>query len=154
MPTTITHRQPWPESSATRHAVSVNVFLMVLALAGCAALWYVAYRIEPHYASKDGRRFLCIGQWVSAHGDPEGRKREVRIIVLPEGQLRMDVKRRMRHTFSVWSIEGKAVEPPPRRAVYVLRGNAVGGTQRMTIQLPSKSRAVAVLDEALAKTKS
>lgn len=137
-----------------RQAVSVDLFWMVLALAVCAALVYVGYRIEPHHVSKDGRRFLSTGQWISTYGDPEGRKREVWISVLPDGQLQIDVKRRMHRDVSHWSIEGKAAEPPPRRAVYVLRSlNASGSTQRMAIQLPSKSRAVAVLDEVHAKTR-
>ncbi len=135
-----------------RQAGSVDLLWLVLALGVCAALWYAAYRIEPHHVSKNGRRFLSTGQWMSKHGDPEGRRREVWTTVLPDGQLQVDVKRRMHHDVSHWSIEGKAPEPPPRRAVYVLRGlNADGSTQRMTIQLPSKSRAVAVLDEVLAK---
>ena len=37
-----------------------------------------------------------------------------------------------------------------QREVYVLRTiNVLGGTDRMTIKVPSKSRAVAILDEAM-----
>ena len=137
-----------------RQAVCVDVFFVVLAVAICAALFYIGYRIEPHYVSKDGHRFLSTGQFISAHGDPEGRKREVWISVLPGNRLQMKAKRGLRRTVSDWSIEGKADEPPPRRAVYVLCSRTPGGTtHRMTIQLPSKSRAVAVLDEALAQTR-
>ena len=126
---------------------------MLVAIAVCAALWYAGYRLEPHYSSKDGRRFLCTGQWMSARGDPEGRKREVRIVVLGDGRLQMEVKRGLRRKASYWSIEGKASHSPGKRAVYVLRANAVGGTQRMTIQLPSKSRSVPVLDQALTRSR-
>jgi hypothetical protein len=154
MPTTITHRQLWPTSNAMRQAGGVDVIMVVLALAVCVALWYVGYRIEPHYVSKDGHRFLCTARLIAANGAAEGRKREVRISVQPYGRLRLDVKRGMRHHFSEWSIEGKAGEPPPRRTVYVLRSlDSAGGTERMIIQLPSKSRAVAVLDQVLAETR-
>jgi hypothetical protein len=154
MPMAIPHLRPWPKLSSMRQAVCVDVFFVVLAVALCAALFYVGYRIEPHYASKDGHRFLSTGRWISAHGDPEGRKREVLIIVLPDHSLQMKAKRGIRRTVSYWSVEGKADEPPPRRAVYVLCSRTPAGTtHRMTIQLPSKSRAVAVLDEALAKTR-
>jgi hypothetical protein len=133
--------------------VAVDVVWIVLALAVCGGLIYVGYRIEPHYVSKNGRRFLCTGQLLSAYGDPDGRRREVRISVLPDGALQMDVKRGMRRSLSMWSVEGKAAEPPPRRVVYVLRGrDDAGATQRMVIRLPSNSRAVATMDDVLAST--
>jgi hypothetical protein len=129
----------------------VDVLWVLLALGLCAGLMYLGYRIEPHYVSKDGRRFLCTGQQVSTHGIPDGRRREVRISVLPDGQLQMDVKRGMRLSISMWTLEGKSAEPPPRRAVYVLRGNDEhGATQRMIIRMPLTSRAVTTLDTVLA----
>jgi hypothetical protein len=128
----------------------VDVFWMLLALGVCGALMFLGYRIEPHYASKDGRRFLCTGQQVSSYGEPEGRRHEVRISVLPDGALQMDTKRGMRRTISLWTLEGKAAEHPKRRLVYVLRGtDGSGVTQRMTIRLPPKSRAVAILDNVV-----
>ena len=138
-----------------RQAALVDVFFVALAVAGCAALMYIGYRMEPHYASKDGRRFLGTGQWITTLGNPEGRKREVWITVLPDARLEMTIKRGFRRTASnEWSLEGKSAEPPPRRAVYILRSrNAEGAMQRMTVQLPAKSRSVAVLDEVLASTR-
>jgi hypothetical protein len=133
-----------------RQACGVDVFLMLLAVALCAGLVYVGYRIEPHHVSRDGRRFLCTGQWLSAEGGTDGRKREVWISVLPSGQLEVDVKRRIHHDVTTWALEGKSASPPPKREVYVLRTlHALGGTQRMTIKMPSKSRAVAILDAML-----
>lgn len=123
---------------------------MLLAVAICAGLLYVAYRLEPHHVSKRGDRFLCTGQWISPGGDTDGRKREVWVVVLGAGQLQVDVKRRMRHDVTNWTLEGKAASPPPHRAVYVLRTiNALGSTERMTIKVPSRSRAVAILDAML-----
>jgi hypothetical protein len=137
-----------------RQAGDVDVFLMVLAVALCVGLVYVGYRIEPHHVSKDGRRFLCTGQWISAEGSNEGRKREVWVSVLPSGQLEVDVKRRMHHDVTTWALEGKSSSPPAKREVYVLRTlHALGGTQRMTIKLPAKSRAVAILDAMLPSPK-
>ena len=127
----------------------------MLAVAVCAGLLYAGYRIEPHHVSKDGSRFLTSGQWISNHGEPTGRRREVWVRVLPGGQLQVDVKRRMRHDVTHWSIEGKSAEPPPRRAVYVLHSiSHLGTTQRMTIKVPAKSRAVSILDEAIANRAS
>ncbi len=138
-----------------RQACRVNVFWMVLGIGVCAGLVYIGYRIEPHHVSKDGSRFLGSGQWISSQGEPAGRQREVWIVVLPGGQLQVDVKRRMHHDVTHWTIEGKAPDPPPKRAVYVLRTiNHLGAIQRMTVKVPAKSRAVGILDEAIANRTS
>jgi hypothetical protein len=130
----------------------VNAFWMALAIVVCAALVYLGYRIEPHHVSKDGSRFLTSGQWLSSEGQPQGRRREVWVRVIADGQLQIDVKRHMRHDVTHWTIEGKSPEPPPRSAVYVLRTlTRTGATQRMTVKLPAKSRAVGILDEAIAR---
>jgi hypothetical protein len=128
---------------------------MLLAIGVCAALLYLGYRIEPHHVSKDGSRFLSSGQWISPQGDPDGRRREVWVKVLPDNQLQVDVKRHMRHDVTHWSIEGKSSAPPARRAVYVLRSlDHRGLTQRMTIRVPAKSRAVQSLDALIANRAS
>ena len=103
-----------------RQACVVDALWLLLAIVVCAGLFYVGYRIEPHRVSKDGRRFLCTGQWISAHGDNEGRRREVWISVLPDNQLQVDVKRRLHHDLSMWSVEGKAAKPPAD-ALHVLQ---------------------------------
>lgn len=138
-----------------RQATQVDVFWLLLALAVCAALLYLGYRIEPHHVNKDGNRFLCTGQWISNEGDLDGRRREVWVDVEQSGQLRVDVKRRLRHDVTHWWIEGKSPKPPHRRVVYALRTiNILGGVERMTIQLPAKSRAVGVLDELMTNHRS
>jgi hypothetical protein len=135
-----------------RQAKPVDVLWLLLALGVCVVLVYLGYRIEPHHVNKDGSRFLCTGQWISAEGDLDGRRREVWVDVQQSGQLRVDVKIRLRHDVTHWWIEGKSPKPPRRRTVYALRTiNILGGVERMTIQLPAKSRAVRVLDELMAK---
>jgi hypothetical protein len=135
-----------------RQAKPVDVLWLLLALGVCVVLVYLGYRIEPHHVNKDGSRFLCSGQWISAEGDLDGRRREVWVDVEQSGQLRVDVKIRLRHDVTHWWIEGKSPKPPRRRTVYALRTiNILGGVERMTIQLPAKSRAVRVLDELMAK---
>ena len=133
-----------------RQAVRVDAFWLLLALAVCAALVYAGYRIEPHHVSRNGQRFLATGQWISTDGDNTGRRREVWVNVLPDRQLQIDVKRRLHHDVTNWSIEGRSPAPPPRRVVYVLRSvSAWGSTQRMTIQVPARSKIVATLDQEL-----
>jgi hypothetical protein len=135
-----------------RQAKPVDVLWLLLALGVCLVLLYLGYRIEPHHVNKHGSRFLCTGQRISAEGDLDGRRREVWVDVEQSGQLRVDVKIRLRHDVTHWWIEGKSPKPPRRRTVYALRTiNILGGVERMTIQLPAKSRAVIVLDELMAK---
>jgi hypothetical protein len=136
---------------AIGQAVEVDVVWAVLGIGLCAGLIYLGYRMEPHRVSKDGKRFLCTGQRLGPGGDTDGRKREVWITVLDRGQVQVDVKRRLRHDLSHWSLEGKAPSPPKGRAVFVLRtANTLGGLDRMAIRLPAKSKAVAVLDDMIA----
>ena len=132
-----------------RQAGRVDVFLMLLAIAVCVGLLYLGYHIEPHHVSRQGDRFLCMGQWLSPRGEADGRRREVWINVLETGHLQVNTKRRLRHDVSTWSLEGKAASPPPRKAVYVLRTVNTGATERMTIKIPAKSRAVHILDALL-----
>ena len=137
-------RQAWDVEAAA---------YLILAILVCAGLLYLGYRIEPHHVSKDGRRFLCSGQWLTADGETEGRRREVWVRLESNGQLRVDVKRRLRHDVTHWWIEGKAPNPPHNRTVYALRSiNILGGVERMVIQVPAKSRAVPVLDAVFADT--
>jgi hypothetical protein len=139
-------RQAWDVEAAA---------YLILAILVCAGLLYLSFRIEPHHVSKDGRRFLCSGQWLTADGETEGRRREVWVNVEASGQLRVDVKRRLRHDVTHWWIEGKSANPPRNRMVYALRSiNILGGIERMVIQVPSKSRAVSVLDAVLADANS
>ena len=126
---------------------------MLLAIAVCAAMFYGGYRIEPHRVSKDGTRLLCTGQWITADGANDGRRREVWIGVLPSGQLEVDVKKRLHHDVTTWAMEGKAPTPPPKRAAYVLRTLSEGATQRMILTMPAKSRAVGILDGLLPRQK-
>ena len=136
-----------------RQAWCVDALWLVLAIAVCAGMFYVGYRIEPHRVSKDGRRFLCTGQWISAHGENEGRRREVWISVLSSGQLEVDVKKRVHREVATWALEGKGSTPPPKRTAYVLRTLSEGATQRMILTMPAKSRAVGILDALLPNPK-
>lgn len=122
-------------------------FLLVV-----GGMYYVAFRIEPHWVSKDGRRFLCNVRPVTLRGASEGRARETWIIVRGDGTLQLDQKRRLgRRVSEIWTLTGKAPTPPPKRAVYLLRshGDTVGD-DLLALQLPCNSRAVKVLDDLLA----
>ena len=98
------------------------------AIAVCAGLIYVGYRIEPHHVSKDGTPLSrAPGSGSRAHGDRRVADARCGSTCCPSGQLEVDVKRGMHHDVSHWLIEGKSPEPPPRRAVYVLRSVTATG---------------------------
>lgn len=124
---------------------------IVLFIGGMAGLWWLAYRIEPHYSSKDGRRFLCTAQEVEG-GEPTGRPR-TRVIVMDDGALHCSQKRMMRRSGALWVLVGKSPTPPKRLEVYVAQqfedGRAT--TSQLSIRVPRSSRVVPVLDEALAR---
>jgi hypothetical protein len=137
-----------------RHNGRVSVVLWsVIPLAVVAGLYYLAYRIEPHWVSKDGRRFLCNVEPITKLGVSEGRPRETRVMVLPDGSLQLDRRRPMRKRLSeVWTLAGRSPDAPPKRAVYVL--NMLfddGSAGQLAVRLPADSRAVPVLDEILAR---
>lgn len=116
-----------------------------------AGIYYVGYRLEPHWVSKDGRRLLCNVQTIAGPGGVDGRAKETRITVLSDGSLQLDRRRRVRRGMSqVCTLYGKAPAPPPRRVVYLLNTRLVDGTSlQYAVRLPATSRAVPVLDAIL-----
>ena len=133
---------------------AVYVLWGLLMVAGCGALMYLANRIEPHWVSKDGKRFLCNAQPLSTHGDPAGRWREVRVTVLTDAAVQLDQRRRLtsrRLAADIWKVEALAPEPPRGRAVFLLRSrSAAAGKELMAVRLPAKSQAVTTLQRCLA----
>jgi hypothetical protein len=116
-----------------------------------AGLWVVAYRIDPHYSSKDGTRFLCHGQQL-VDGQANGRRKETRVTVLPDGVLLCSQKRYMRKSDARWAIVGKSQTPPKNKAVYLVRQFQDGKwlAPQLSLSMPAKSRVVPVLDAAMA----
>ena len=144
-------------------------FLAIIAVCGLC-LWF-AFRIEPHWASKDGSRFVCFGQALTSHGVPIGRWREMRISrvggdsleVRPRrGSLTMDktsmpspksMLTRRNTKASYWKVIGRTQEHR-NKVIYMLNGSNDADLPAMiALRLPSKSRAVKTLEE-LAVNKS
>ena len=124
----------------------------VLFLAAMGGLWWLAYRMDPHYSSKDGRRFLCHGQQLT-HGLPDGRRKETRVTVHDDGTLVCTTKRFGRSTHDRWAIIGKSTTPPKSKDVYLVRQFDDDGwmDDQYALTIPSKSRVIPVLDEAMAR---
>ena len=123
----------------------------LLSVGLCVGLGWVAYRMEPHWVSKDGERFLCAGQMMNTFGDPLSRWRETRVTLLTAGQVRVDQKKLFGRSTSFWQVQHRSPEPPRGKAVFVLRGSTDDGTPALlTLRMPARSRAVATLTHHIA----
>lgn len=130
----------------------MEIVWFAIAIAVCGLLGWLAFRIEPHWVSKDGHRFLCNAQRLTARGEPETRWRETRVIVNNADQVQVDQKRFMRRTSTFWQVVSRSEDPPRGREVFLLTGFDDRGTPVMlALRLPKKSRAVATLQRLLAR---
>ena len=117
---------------------------IIVAIAICIGLLWGARRIEPHWSSRDGHRFIARAQVLGIGDIPEGGWKEVRgsiegdQVVLAARGLRAV---RLRGTYRVVT---KSPEPPRGKVVYLLAGE-----QRVVLRMPRSSRTVAVLDRLL-----
>src|SRR5262245_45339302 len=129
--------------------------LQYVAIGGFAVLlMWLPFRMDVHWVSGDGRRFICRGQLRDDQGVAQGPWREYRVQVAPDGEV-VAYRRSLLggKRGGSWSITDRADDAPPRRAAYVLRPrhDAVG---ELVIRLPAQSRAVGVLDDLAARTDS
>ena len=132
----------------------MDVVWVLLAAAVCAGLFSLAYRIEPHWVSKDGQRFMCTVQSLGKHDVPESRIHEARGRLNEDGTIRLDQKQTMRRTSSMWQIVGRAPLQPKGKVVFTIReirspGAADGAARRITLRLPAKSTLIAELDSRI-----
>lgn len=107
-------------------------------------LVWMVFKLEPHWASKDGKRMIARIQPLGQHDEPEGRWREMRVFI--DGNIialstRGIGSSGLRGTYRA---KGKSPEPPRRREIYILQGE-----YRVLLRVPSNSRAVPVLDGLL-----
>ncbi|MCE9623305.1 MAG: hypothetical protein K8R99_13265 [Actinomycetia bacterium] len=127
------------------------VWLAVLIVV-IGAMWWIGYRMEPHWVSKDGQRFMC-GTQEFFHGTLAGHPRETQVAFMAGGTLHITQKRVMRRQRSLWTLVGKSADPPKGLEIYVAQQSVDGvATQTMlALRIPKKSRCIALLDAELAK---
>lgn len=131
---------------------TVDYVWLALIIVGMGGMWWVAYRMEPHWVSRDGSRFLCTVQeldGVNAVGHP----REARVLVTADGALYVTQKRMLRRHTTMWTLVAKAPEPQRKIQVFVARHREAGSRieSHLALRIPTKSRCVAILDELLAR---
>jgi hypothetical protein len=112
----------------------------------------VAYRMEPHWVSRDGQRFLCNAQPLDELGNRMGRWREMRVTIMSDGRLNV-AKRAlvMGRANGYWELRAKSPTPPRGKVVYLLANPTEDkASDLLAIRLPAKSRAIPHLDALLA----
>lgn len=118
------------------------------AIAVCVLLLWISSRIEPHWSTRDGRRFLTTAQPLDDGGHPIGRRHEVRVAVDGDGSLRVGRRRVLGTREARWRMLGKSPSPPRGKAVYLLGTiPQVPKAGMLALRLPAKSRVVPVLDD-------
>jgi hypothetical protein len=128
-------------------------FWTALFLAVVLGMWLLSTRMEPHYSSKDGRRFMANAQEI-VDGRPVGRMRETRVQVMPDGLLYCARKKLMKRDTAEYVLVGASPNPPKRRRVYLAHAMNDGMTSsasELAIRVPENSRVVPVLDDMLAQ---
>lgn len=123
-----------------------DLVLTIGAVAACVAMLVAASRMEPHWASRDGERFIARIQTLGPHDTPDGAWREMRFLV--DGRSLIAGSRGLRgaRLRGHYSVVAKSPNPPKKKAIYVL-----SGPQRVLLRLPDNSRAVPHLDAMLAE---
>ncbi len=146
-----------------------SVLSFIALVAVCAAMWWFAYKLEPHWVSRDGQRVVCYGQPLDKHGASQGRWRELRVtkvksntveVRVRRGSLVVDryaqrggvslagdiVKRRGKKP-TYWRVVGQTPDPPRKKVVYLLNSpNDQELPEMLAIRLPANSKAIPMLE--------
>ncbi|MCY7298766.1 MAG: hypothetical protein LH616_06105 [Ilumatobacteraceae bacterium] len=135
-----------------RHAVPLDYVWIALIIVVMSGMWWVAYRMEPHWVSRDGTRFLCTAQELEG-ANTVGHPRETRVLITHDGALYVTQKRMMRRHTTMWTLVAKAPAAPRKMQVYVAKHRGAGSAieSHLAIRIPTKSRCIAILDDLLAK---
>lgn len=128
-----------------------DTIIVIGAFLVCAAMLWLSYRIEPSWSSKDGHRFLCVGQEIQANGlAPAGRMKEMRGSIHPDGNLTLIRRDGLRRTHGEYRIIGAVAQAPSGKKQYLVAPVA-RGTDALDIVLrfPLTSRTVTAMDAVI-----
>ena len=138
-------RHKWPIG----HAVAVEFLWLLGLLVVMGGMWWIGYRMEPHWVSKDGQRFMC-GAQEFFHGQLGGHPRETQVAFVAGGALHITQKRMLRRQRSLWTLIGKSSDPPKGLEIYVAQEKVDGvAKQMLALRIPKKSKCIALLDAEL-----
>jgi hypothetical protein len=125
--------------------VTDMITLVASLLVGAVLIWF-AFRMEPHWCSKDGQRFTCRLQPLTAdlandglHVDVRARIEGSSVVVTPRGL-------RAAKMGGTYRVTAASPDPPKGKAVYLV---SIDGRQ-LTLRVPANSRCVPELDALVA----
>ncbi|MEX2626135.1 MAG: hypothetical protein WD225_04590 [Ilumatobacteraceae bacterium] len=122
--------------------------LLVVVVVGGALIW-LAFRLEPHWVSKDGNRFICRGQLIDDHGITQGRWHEYRFRVTDAGEVAASRRSFVgRSGIGSWRVVARSDDPPRRKEVFLLHP-ARDADSMLAVRMPAGSRAVETLDRLI-----
>jgi hypothetical protein len=120
-----------------------NLLSTLLFLGVIGALAWVGWGLEPHWASKDGAKFMCRMAEATSDVQERPRWRDVKISVVEDELLVYARSRRTAHLRGVWKIIGASNDDAKKRRFYELRSTSDSAA---IIRVPQSSRCIAVLD--------
>ena len=120
------------------------MLLGVIVVAFCGLLAWVAFRVEPHWCSKDGRRMIARAQHFPEPHKPAPRWNEVRVFVSENTVILRTRGMRATGLRGEYQVVGKSPAPPKKQEIYTLRGD-----KEVLIRIPRNSRAITTFEELL-----
>jgi hypothetical protein len=126
--------------------VADDVLWTVLFVGIIVVLWFIAYRMDPHWVSKDGERFIANAQLMDHHGKTLGTWKEYRFEVLSDGTIAS--RRRSRwfpKDIRQWRVRARSEDKSPKKTIFVFAETDPGGYM-FAVRMPASSRAVPVLE--------
>ncbi len=126
----------------------VSFFLGVVALVVFGLLAWLAFRIEPHWCSKDGRRMIARAQRLPEPQSSLTSWSEVRVFIDDDEVILRTRGLRAVGLRGEYRVIGKSPSPPKNREIYILRGE-----KEVFLRIPTDSRGIATLEDLLEKNR-
>ena len=122
-----------------------NLVTSMVFLALVGGLAWVGWGLEPHWASKDCRKFMCrmLEHTVGADNTTRARWHDVKVAVNDDELLVYARSRRSASLRGNWKISGVTDDPKKHRRLYEVRASDGAAA---VIRVPMRSRCVHVLD--------
>jgi hypothetical protein len=111
-----------------------------------AAMYWFGFRTDPHFVSRNGERFLCLGQEVQADWELVGKPRETWVYFMDDGMLLLRQKRGFRRRSGDYRLIGRLPDPPKKKAVYLARSGDADLGHYIALRLPATSTIIPRLD--------
>jgi len=122
----------------------VEFFLGIVIVAICGLLAWVAFRVEPHWCSKDGRRMIARAQLLPDPHQPASRWNEVRVFVSENTVILRTRGMRATELRGQYRVVAKSAEPPKKQEIYILHSD-----KEVLIRIPRNSRAITTFEGLL-----